>query len=164
MLKLLITSLLFIAAIPAQSQIGKITGSVNNHKEMSGAIVSLLRGKDTSLLKTSFIEDDGSFNFEKLAEGNYFIKITHTSFETYFSDLIKITNQQPTITLPSYSLKPAVKELQEVNVTGKKSFVERKIDRVVINPDLLISNAGATSLEVLEKHRALWWILMVTYH
>lgn len=151
MLKLLITSLLFIAAIPAQSQIGKITGSVNNHKEMSGAIVSLLKGKDSSLLKTSFIEEDGSFNFEKLAEGNYFIKITHTSFETYYSSLITITNQQSSFVLQPFSLKPAVKELQEVNVTGKKSFVERKIDRVVINPDLLISNAGATSLEVLEK-------------
>ncbi len=119
MLKLLITSLLFIAAIPAQSQIGKITGSVNNHKEMSGAIVSLLKGKDSSLLKTSFIEEDGSFNFEKLVDGNYFIKITHTSFETYYSSLITITNQQSSFVLPSFSLKPAVKELQEVNVTEK---------------------------------------------
>ena len=102
MLKLLITSLLFIAAIPALSQNGKITGSVNNHKEMSGAIISLLKGKDSSLLKTSFIDDDGSFNFEKLADGNYLIKITHTSFETYYSSLISITNLQSSFILPSF--------------------------------------------------------------
>jgi Outer membrane receptor proteins, mostly Fe transport len=42
-------------------------------------------------------------------------------------------------------------DLKEVKISGKKSFIEHKIDRTVINVDALISNAGSNALEVLEK-------------
>lgn len=42
-------------------------------------------------------------------------------------------------------------DLKEVKISGKKSFIEHKIDRTVVNVDALISNAGSNALEVLEK-------------
>ncbi|NQX54560.1 outer membrane beta-barrel protein [Pedobacter panaciterrae] len=48
------------------------------------------------------------------------------------------------------TLKKTV-DLKEVKISGKKSFIEHKIDRTVINVDALISNAGSNALEVLEK-------------
>lgn len=42
-------------------------------------------------------------------------------------------------------------ELKEVKISGKKSYIEQKIDRTVVNVDALISNAGSNALEVLEK-------------
>ncbi|MBS1572997.1 MAG: TonB-dependent receptor, partial [Bacteroidetes bacterium] len=48
-------------------------------------------------------------------------------------------------------LLASVGEIESVNITAKKAFVTQKIDRIVINPDVLISNAGTTALEVLEK-------------
>jgi iron complex outermembrane receptor protein len=42
-------------------------------------------------------------------------------------------------------------QLEEVAVVSKLPFVERKIDRTIINPDALIANAGSNALEVLAK-------------
>lgn len=50
------------------------------------------------------------------------------------------------------SLKQAVPvKLKEVKIAGRKAFVEQKLDRVVVNVDALISNAGTTALDVLGK-------------
>ena len=45
----------------------------------------------------------------------------------------------------------STKVLKEVNISTKKAFTVRKLDRVVVNVDALISNAGTSALEVLEK-------------
>jgi len=45
----------------------------------------------------------------------------------------------------------STKILKEVNISTKKAFTVRKLDRVVVNVDALISNAGTSALEVLEK-------------
>jgi hypothetical protein len=42
-------------------------------------------------------------------------------------------------------------DLKEVKISVKKSYIEQKIDRTVVNVDALISNAGSNALEVLEK-------------
>ncbi|MHA4896836.1 outer membrane beta-barrel protein [Pedobacter sp. PWIIR3] len=44
-----------------------------------------------------------------------------------------------------------VKTLKEVSVNSKKAFSVKKMDRVVVNVDALISNAGTSALDVLEK-------------
>ena len=45
----------------------------------------------------------------------------------------------------------SAKVLKEVSISTKKAFSVRKLDRVVVNVDALISNAGTSALEVLEK-------------
>lgn len=42
-------------------------------------------------------------------------------------------------------------ELKAVSVTAKKKLVEQKIDRMVVNIDAMMSAAGTSALEVLEK-------------
>jgi ferric enterobactin receptor len=45
----------------------------------------------------------------------------------------------------------SIKVLKEVSISTKKAFTVRKLDRIVVNVDALISNAGTSALEVLEK-------------
>jgi iron complex outermembrane recepter protein len=42
-------------------------------------------------------------------------------------------------------------QLDDVVITFKKPFIERKIDRVVVNPEALVGSTGTTALELLEK-------------
>ena len=42
-------------------------------------------------------------------------------------------------------------QLKEVKVVAKKKMVEQKIDRMVINVDAAVTNAGTTAMDVLEK-------------
>ncbi|MBK9735985.1 MAG: outer membrane beta-barrel protein [Saprospiraceae bacterium] len=55
------------------------------------------------------------------------------------------------IILPTIILTEASKVLESVTITGKVPYVERKIDRTVVNVDALISNAGSSALEALER-------------
>ncbi|MEZ5056940.1 MAG: outer membrane beta-barrel protein [Saprospiraceae bacterium] len=48
-------------------------------------------------------------------------------------------------------LQPSSINLNEVTVTAKTPYIERKIDRTVINVNALSSNAGTDILEVLER-------------
>lgn len=45
----------------------------------------------------------------------------------------------------------AQQKIKEVVVKSKKEFSTKKLDKTIIHPDALISNAGTTALDVLEK-------------
>lgn len=134
---------LFIASISLKAQ--TISGKISDatQKPLEGASVYLMQ--DSILVKTALADAEGRFLFDKLKQGNYRINITMIGFASYKSELLK---PDAVVTIV---LQPASKELNEVVVTTKKQFVEQKIDRTVINVDALISNAGSTALDVLEK-------------
>jgi iron complex outermembrane recepter protein len=43
------------------------------------------------------------------------------------------------------------KKMAEVVISTKKQFITKKLDKTIVNPELLISNAGVSAVEVLEK-------------
>lgn len=132
---------------------GKITGSIKdggNQKVIDAATISLLKSKDSSLVKTSLTNKDGSFSFENLKEGKYLVMATSFGHSKVYSQSLEIaTGTEASVGV--LQLTVTTKDLNEVTVTAKKQFIERKIDKTVINPDAMISNAGATALEMLEK-------------
>ncbi|MFT3908531.1 MAG: outer membrane beta-barrel family protein [Ferruginibacter sp.] len=136
---------------PLFAQTGTIKGSVTGINDRGAVIVSLLHSADSTLVKNTFCEQDGKFEFVLVKEGSYFISITHIGYESYSGSSIEITVNNNVVELPVISMKASTKNLQEVQVNSKRPFVQRKIDRVLINPDALIGNAGATAMEVLEK-------------
>lgn len=140
-------------ALMTQAQTGKITGNISNFSraELDGAVATLLAAKDSAFIKTSFIDSSGRFEFELLKTGAYLVSISPVGYQKYYSSVINLTNEQSQVQLPEIILQKDVQALGEVSVTSRKPFVERKIDRTVINPDALIANAGTNALEVLEK-------------
>lgn len=118
-------------------------------KNIEFATAALL--KDSVLLKTTFTEKDGLFSFDKLSYGKYLIKISVVGSPIYQTDTLVLTASHAVIALPDIRIKAGATNLKEVNISGQKAFVERKIDRTVVNVDALISNAGTTALDVLSK-------------
>jgi iron complex outermembrane receptor protein len=145
----LLFNLVFFTNI-AFCQTGKIAGTVGGTEE-TNTVVTLLTAKDSAFVKTTFCDSSGIFEFEKVKEGNYIITISVIGYKKYFSDVLEIDAGKSSLQLPAIVLENESKELNTVTVVSKKKFIERKIDRVVVNPDALISNTGATSLEMLEK-------------
>lgn len=133
------------------AQSGTIKGQVTGLRDGETPVVNLLRAADSVFQKATICEAGGKFEFELLKEGTYLISITHVGYQKYISVPLSISNGNYVIQLFDITLQPGPVELQGVQVNAKKQFVQRKIDRVVINPDALISNAGTSSLDVLEK-------------
>jgi hypothetical protein len=130
-----------------------ISGTVQDKrpKPLVAASISLIKAADTILIKAAVSSDNGYFTFDNLKPGTYRVTITAVGFATYNSDTIVVAaNEQ--IKLPAIELAAAdASQLNAVTVTARKPLVERKIDRTVVNVDALISNAGTSALDVLDK-------------
>lgn len=138
--------------VNAQTISGKITGKVTdeNGSAIDGATVSLQRVTDSVAVKYELTAADGNFILN-IKEGSYYLLITSTGKQSYKSGMIVIDAQHLLLKLPVIVMHPAAKALQEVVITAKTPFLEHKVDRTVVNVDALISNAGTTALDVLEK-------------
>lgn len=133
---------------------GKITGSIKdggNQKIIDAATISLLRAKDSNLVKAAVVDKDGNFIFENVKEGKYLLLATSVGHSKTYSSLIEISPVNNTASAGVLQLVPADKKLTEVTVTSKKPLIERKLDKTVVNVDASITNTGNTALEVLEK-------------
>ena len=149
---LLIATFFISAASMAQSKgtiSGKITAAGGN--AFSAASIQLLKAQDSSLAKMVVSNNDGRFELENIDYGKYLLLVTATGHVKYYSPLVEITAAQPGITLKNIELAVATKDLAGVTVVSRKQLIEQKIDRMVVNVDAAVSNAGATALEVLEK-------------
>ncbi len=145
---------LFISMQGFSQKIGfKISGRVigSSKQNIESATASLLRTKDSSLLKTSLTNADGVFIFENLAAGDYMVSVSASGHATVFSHSITVNESLTEVSLPDFELSVISKDLQGVVVQGKKPFIEQKMDKMVVNVDALLTNAGSSALEVLEK-------------
>jgi len=133
----------------------KISGAINDStgKSLDGVILSLVNATNSTLVKTAFTDEAGFFEFDNLKTDSFKLSITHPGYKTYLSANIITFNENEfnKKLLPIILIKDKGVQLQEIAVVSKLPFVERKIDRTIINPDALISNAGSNALEVLAK-------------
>ena len=136
----------------AQTTSKKLTGKVvdQNGQGLDGATVTLV-ATDSSIIKVNFTDAEGKYEFENIQRDSIFVQCTYLGYEVSRSQLILLNPQENLRNLPNIAMILGSKTLSEVKIVQKKPFVQRKIDRVVINVDALISNAGTTALEVLEK-------------
>ena len=133
---------------------GKINGTIKDggdQKIIDAASISLLKAKDSSLVKVSVTDKDGNFVFENVKEGSYILLASSTGHAKTYSAPVSISTENTIVSVPALQLVPVNKNLKEVVVTSKRPFIERKLDRTIVNVDASITNAGSTALEVLEK-------------
>lgn len=148
-LLLLLTGLYGGAQTTTGSLGGKITDGSN--KPIEGATVMLVNARDSGISRTTLSGDNGAFVFEKIKYGTYRVVVTLTGFTKHSGAPILLTAEKPVIEVPAITLEPATNQLQGVTVTSQKPLVERKIDRTIVNVEAMITAAGGTALDVLEK-------------
>jgi iron complex outermembrane receptor protein len=129
----------------------KVTGylKAKDQNPIEFASVSLLKASDSSVIKTSTSDKQGNFILEPVAKGQWLVEITSVGHEKTFSPVFEISNSS--IKLDTIILRDLSQNLKEVSLIGRKSFIEQKADRMVINVDASPSNAGSTVMDVLEK-------------
>lgn len=149
-----LTSVLLISLSSFGQGTGKITGRIkdgNNQVILDAAVLSLLAAKDSGIIKTSVNDKEGYFSFDNLANGKYIIGASSVGHTKIYSSALEISDNNQVAETGILQLVPVDKLLTTVIVTSKKQFVERKIDKTILNPEALLSNTGTTAMEVLEK-------------
>lgn len=137
----------------SQAQKGKVSGSVTdgNQRTIEAATISLLRSKDSSVVKFTLPGKDGQYAFEGIAYGKYLLSVTAVGYQKGFSPLFEIDASTEDIQLKPIELVAQAKSLGGVTVTARRPLVEQKIDRTVVNVEASVTNVGNSALEVLEK-------------
>ncbi|GAB3913790.1 TonB-dependent receptor [Mucilaginibacter boryungensis] len=137
----------------AQSPEGKIFGQVlDDHKQPAiAATVVLVTAKDSATVKTGQADAQGRFVFSNIGNGAYRLQVRNVGFKTYRSDVVYISTEKSLVNLTPITLQPGGTTLKEVAVTAQKSYIEQKVDRMVVNVGSSITNTGANALEALEK-------------
>ncbi len=128
---------------------GKLTGKTQQTVE--AATISLFKINDSVSIKSVISATDGSFLIEFAQKGTYRITVTATGFRKYESGSILVDENQANPTVGNIGMEADTRQLEEVTVSSKKPFIEQRIDKMIVNVDAQISNAGSTALEVLEK-------------
>lgn len=133
------------------AQHASISGKVLGGNPETLPVVRLCNSADSTLVKAAICDSSGNFEIELIKTGSFLIIIDQFDYQKYISKPFEITADSSRIQLPDITLKVASTELQDVVITVKKPFIERKIDRVIVNPDALVGSTGTTALELLEK-------------
>ena len=143
---------LALNGIFAQAQKTAVQGKIidKNMRAVKAVSVSLLNTKDSSIVQTVITDDSGIFLIENKSGGNFLISTSALGHQkTYSSKFIIIENK--IFSLKDLIILPIDKTLENVSVVAKKPFIERKLDKTVINVEASITSAGSTAMEVLEK-------------
>jgi hypothetical protein len=137
----LLTMALSMFTIVSYGQLknGKVSGTVidGNAKTLESATITLLKASDSSVAKLSVADKTGKYAFEGIPEGRYMVSISAVGHQKGFSEIFEINSANPSITLKTIELIPQAKTLGAVVISSKKPLIEQKLDRTVVNVDLM---------------------------
>lgn len=151
---LLALTMLFIIKGFAQNERGKITATIVNEQQqaLENVTVELLRAKDSLLVKAAITDATGNAEFENIPFNSYLLRINMVNYTKHWSSLFTLSADNPSVKVPSIALQPkSPSAMKEVTVTAQKPFIQKLTDRIVVNVDNSLVNAGSSAFEVLER-------------
>lgn len=147
MLRHLLLAFLLIwgVAVNAQGEKTIVVKIVNvAEKPLAQASVALLR-TDSSLVKISVSDSNGVVHFTGANLRRFLLQVSLVGYTSVFRAVDG--TESPYLVV----LNASSQSLDPITVTSRKSFLEIKPGRTVVNLDASISNVGTTVLEALEK-------------
>lgn len=152
-------SLLFASKVKAGNEVpdtkgGTISGRVLDaatNQPMEYVNIALFRSADSSLITGTISTNDGLFKLDKVASGDYYLRVSFLGFEDLHTDKISISSKSLQTNIGDIKLAVNSTSLDEVTITAEKSSVEYQIDKRVINVDQDIVAKGGTAVSVLEN-------------
>lgn len=151
-------SLVILIAFTNQQRFGQATAKQNvtgiildeNKKPADYVTVVLFKAADSSIVKTAFTDQNGSFGFSISTKGAYFYKASNMGYKTLKSKILVLGDAER-IDFGTAQLVATAQNLKEVTVASTVPLVERKMDRTVMNVANSSVAAGSTALELLQK-------------
>ncbi|MEO8172329.1 MAG: TonB-dependent receptor [Sediminibacterium sp.] len=132
-------------------QLFTITGAIKDaltKQPIDGVTIAIVSAKDSSFVKITSSDKEGNFSSENVRNGTYRVLSTAAGYKTSFSQILIIEGSD--INMGTLFLIYETISLKDVVVASKKSFIEKKIDKTIINVDASILNSGGTAMEILE--------------
>jgi len=153
-LKVLAALLILLPAAQAQQNFGTVTGRVIDKatgKPMPGVDLTLLRNRDSALVKGTTTDDSGRFSLTALPFGRFFLRAAMVGYNTSTVSNITITSVNAVLNLDPIQLNPSNLTTEEIVVEGEKSIVEFKPDKRVFNVSKELVTQGGSLMDLLKN-------------
>jgi len=150
-MKNIITILLCVLSLSLFAQEkGIIKGTIQDEKgAVEFASLVLRSATDSSIVKTALSEEGGVFEFVSVSYASYFIETLHLGYDDFTSEVFEFN--QAEMNMPDITLKTNAVELATAEVVSRKPFIERKIDRTVLNIEGTALSLGDNALDILNS-------------
>lgn len=132
---------------------GKVSGKVSN-QDLEPAIyatIGLLNSRDSLLVKGSLTDESGDFKLENIPNGTYLLEIQYFGYKKFYTDSFIISEDQKIFNFNELVLEESMEELDAVTITAKTPFIEKRIDKTILNVQQSVLSAGNTALEILQR-------------
>lgn len=150
--KVILVLSFFVTAIASKAQISTLKGTItdtSNKQNLTNAVISVLRVKDSVLVKFSRTDLEGNFGLPNLSSGNFILMVTYPGYADYVE---KITVEKGKDKLMGIiPLITKAKLLEEVIVRQRVSAIRVKGDTTEYKADSFHVSANADVQELLRK-------------
>ncbi len=149
---LLSTTLFSLNTYAQQKSTATISGSVvdQQQKPLDYTTVSLLKAKDSALVKGALTDGKGQYKITGVLTGQYLVSVSMIGYQKSFSKPFTL-DQANDVAVEKLVLLAGNTMLKGVSVVGQKALIERKADRTVLNVENSVLAAGNSAMEILEK-------------
>lgn len=151
MKKLTVPVLLFIivhSSIAQQASVKGVVRDTSENKNLTNAVISILRKSDSSLVRFSRSDKNGFFQIENLPSDSIVIMVTYPKFADFVDEVVLTPNEL--IDMGPVMMTPRSVLLQEVVVRHNLS-IRLKGDTVEFKADSFHVQEGANVQELLKK-------------
>jgi len=130
----------------------QISGVVKDQqgKGLEKTTVSLLRAKDSSVVKLVVTGDNGKFSINAPQPGRYLLNASYVGYLSSYSLVFDVSGTG-SIEVPELTITKATGNLREVTVTAQKPIIEVKADKTILNVEGTINSVGYDALELLRR-------------
>lgn len=111
-----------------------------NQQPIAYANIVLFSGDTENVYKGTITDENGYFNFEAVAEGQYLLQASFVSYQTYQAPISLSGDTQ----LPTIVFEETANDLDAVAITIKNPTVTRKVDRLVFDVGNTTLSSGNT--------------------
>ena len=141
--------LLFSSITGAQNF--SISGKVelDNGEKIPTISVLLYPENSQTLVKAIVTDANGSYVFNNIKSGNYFVKVSYLGYQNYTTATLNVIDKN--IEVPIIRLSKSAEELKEVVIKKEKPMVQVLADKTVFNVENTINATGTSGFELLRK-------------
>jgi outer membrane receptor protein involved in Fe transport len=139
--------------IPQTKGNSKITGYVVDSSLTSAveyATIALFEKVTKKPIDGTIADEKGKFALTKIAEGEYYLLIRFIGYGDKTINDIKIKKGED-LDVGVVKLATSTIQLDAVQITGEKSLIEEKVDRLVYNAEKDLTSKGGDAADVLRK-------------
>ncbi|WP_414617660.1 TonB-dependent receptor domain-containing protein [Dyadobacter sp. 32] len=131
----------------------KMIGIVTDSLAATGvefASIALFSVANNSPVDGTIADETGKFQLAKIAPGTYKLLISFIGYKDKTIDNIQVVKGKD-VDLGNIRMSSSIKTLDEVTITGEKSMIEEKVDRLVYNAEKDITAKGGDAADILRK-------------